>query len=294
MKKIFLLLLFIPILTLGQCVLGDCENGYGVFKESNGDIYSGEWKEGKKTGLGYLQEMRGEDYYLGEFKENDRYGLGIDYNTGKDFYIGQMIKNQREGYGYLYLYLTDDSYHIGQFSADIKHGMGLTRDNKTNRWYFGEWMNGNPQDKKSKKGKKNLLQGCIVGKCKNGQGLYVSDRVILGNWVKGSIKGTGCLFTGGDVAVGEFRDDKLNGKSFYMWESSTMYLGIFSDGNTIGGNSIVRDGDGDVFIGETKDGGIYHGYGISIMYNKIKSSYEYHIGTWEDGTAVEVESYIFK
>lgn len=291
MKKIFFLIL-IPSLSLGQCVLGDCINGYGVFKEGDGVIYSGEWKEGKKTGLGYLQEM--EDYYLGEFKENDKYGLGIDYNTGKDFYIGQMMKNQREGYGYLFLVDSDNSYHIGQFSAGIKHGMGLTRDNKTDRWYFGEWMSGNPQDKKSKKGKKNLLQGCIVGKCKNGrQGLYVSDRAILGNWVKGSIKGTGCLFTGGDVGVGEFRDGKLNGKNFYMWESGTMYLGVFSDGNVIGGNSIVTE-DNDVFIGETKDGGIYHGYGISIMYNKIKSSYEYHIGTWEDGKAVEVESYIFK
>jgi len=284
-----LLLLFIPILTLGQCVLGDCENGYGVFKALNGEIYSGQWIDGQEDGLGYLQ-ISEEGYYFGEFRKNNKQGIGTYYNSS-DWYIGEIRENQKEGYGYL-IFGDDYSYHLGQFSEDLKHGMGLRSDVTNGRWYFGEWINGEPQDKKSKKGKKNLLQGCLVGKCKNGQGLYVSDRVSLGKWVKGKIKGTG-IMAAGDVAVGEFKDDKLNGKCFYWWQSTgTMALGTFSNGNLIEGNTIVRKSDGEIFIGETKDGGINHGYGISIIYNKIKSVYEYHIGTWGEGKVIEVESYI--
>ena len=49
MKKLFLLLLCVPIIVFGQCVSGDCENGYGTYKfsgEWEGDICVGQWKDG--------------------------------------------------------------------------------------------------------------------------------------------------------------------------------------------------------------------------------------------------------
>ena len=70
MKKLLLILLCLPMIGFGQCISGDCENGYGThglhpefekyvgyFKnglphgrgtriENNGEKYDGEWKKG--------------------------------------------------------------------------------------------------------------------------------------------------------------------------------------------------------------------------------------------------------
>ena len=60
MKKLLLLLLCVPLMTLAQqtgCIKGDCESGYGTYKYSGdweGDKYVGEWKDNKKDGIGKL------------------------------------------------------------------------------------------------------------------------------------------------------------------------------------------------------------------------------------------------
>ena len=55
MKKLLLLLLCVPLLTLAQqtgCVSGDCENGYGTYIWDNGDKYIGGWSNSLKSGQG--------------------------------------------------------------------------------------------------------------------------------------------------------------------------------------------------------------------------------------------------
>ena len=55
MKKLLLILLCLPIIGFGQCISGDCENGYGTYMYSGeweGDKYVGEWKDGLKNGRG--------------------------------------------------------------------------------------------------------------------------------------------------------------------------------------------------------------------------------------------------
>ena len=44
MKNLLLVLLFLPLIGFGQCVSGDCENGYGIYTWDNGEKYVGEWK----------------------------------------------------------------------------------------------------------------------------------------------------------------------------------------------------------------------------------------------------------
>ena len=52
MKKLLLLLMIVPLIGLGQCVSGDCENGHGTYTWPSGDIYKGEWKDGLEDGIG--------------------------------------------------------------------------------------------------------------------------------------------------------------------------------------------------------------------------------------------------
>ena len=53
MRKLSLLLFIVPIIGFGQCISGDCENGYGTYiysGEWEGQKYVGEWKYGKLHG----------------------------------------------------------------------------------------------------------------------------------------------------------------------------------------------------------------------------------------------------
>ena len=68
MKKLLLLLLFVPLIGFGQCIKGDCENGYGTYLYE-GDKYVGEWKDGKKHGEGTYTTANGHKY-VGEFKDD--------------------------------------------------------------------------------------------------------------------------------------------------------------------------------------------------------------------------------
>ena len=52
MKRLLLILLCFPIIGFGQCISGDCENGYGTSSYGNGDKYTGEWKNNMMNGRG--------------------------------------------------------------------------------------------------------------------------------------------------------------------------------------------------------------------------------------------------
>ena len=50
-KKILLILTMFPLIILGQCVSGDCTNGYGTYIYQNGDKYVGYSKDNKAHGF---------------------------------------------------------------------------------------------------------------------------------------------------------------------------------------------------------------------------------------------------
>jgi hypothetical protein len=41
MKKLLLILLCVPLIGIGLCISGDCNNGYGTYIWNNGDKYIG-------------------------------------------------------------------------------------------------------------------------------------------------------------------------------------------------------------------------------------------------------------
>jgi len=117
-KLLFILLLTIPFLGFGQCVEGDCENGFGVYllektftMRNNQTItlkykYMGEWKNGKKEGMGLLISLdNSKDRYYGEWKNDERNGFGtetfVDQETGKigGEYIGTFKDDDMNGDG---------------------------------------------------------------------------------------------------------------------------------------------------------------------------------------------------
>ncbi len=86
MKSILvtLIFLFLSLAVHSQCI-GDCKNGYGTYKWSDGDKYEGEWKEGKFHGKGKYFYANG-SIFSGLYKSGKKHGEGVFVDAkGKDF-----------------------------------------------------------------------------------------------------------------------------------------------------------------------------------------------------------------
>lgn len=117
----------------------DKYNGYGTyFRTDKHAVYYGNFKNGVKEGLGYLEFSDG-TYYAGTFSNNKRSGKGLIQWNESQFYFGGWRNDVMEGYG-SYRFVNGDLYK-GGYVNNLKHGEG--------RYYFksgaslkGRWENG--------------------------------------------------------------------------------------------------------------------------------------------------------
>lgn len=65
-----------------QCIVGNCENGYSVFKLENGDMYTGNWENGARHGYGRY------DWANGAFMWES---LNLTDSMAKELFIPQMV-----------------------------------------------------------------------------------------------------------------------------------------------------------------------------------------------------------
>ena len=94
------LALIISIIVLGGCA--SMPDGYGTYAWSNGE-YSGEWLNGKQNGKGIYRFNNGE-VYEGEWLNGNKHGKGIqawgsESEWAGDKYEGEFKNNIRHGYG---------------------------------------------------------------------------------------------------------------------------------------------------------------------------------------------------
>lgn len=68
----------------GQCLVGDCTDGEGVFRDVNGDLYTGHFKGGRYHGAGRLEQGT-EALYDGEFEDGVYHGKGTLKDRDKVF-----------------------------------------------------------------------------------------------------------------------------------------------------------------------------------------------------------------
>ena len=111
---------------------------------TNGDVYEGEYKEGKRDGQGkymYYKKFH-HDTYEGKFEANKKTGLGmVKYKDGAEgFYNGYFVDGKRHGEG-TFKYKTGDIY-AGQWVAGKRHGHGTYVFNGTKYEMKGTWKDG--------------------------------------------------------------------------------------------------------------------------------------------------------
>lgn len=117
-------------------------HGKGKMIYDNGDVYEGEWFDGKENGYGIRYayfEDEGELHkeYEGEWKDNKREGLGISYyEDGNKEYEGSWKNDNINGHGILYS-VYGYKYYDGEFYESGFNGHGISFDEDGNKEYEG-------------------------------------------------------------------------------------------------------------------------------------------------------------
>ena len=150
MKKPLLILLCLSLLFScgdgkmeGNCVSGDCANGYGTYTLSNGEKYVGKWKDSMKSGQGaYTLPAVGEKY-VGEWRSGKMHGYGTYTYPNGDKYVGRWIRDKENGQG-TYTFgkgkFRGDKY-VGGYSGGERHGLGKYTTANGRIW-SGSWYQG--------------------------------------------------------------------------------------------------------------------------------------------------------
>ena len=118
MKVFFMFLLFVCIHTSSvfadECISGDCEN-YGTYRFSNGDIYTGGFKDHYLHGQGTYNFTTG-DKYIGSWKDGFFHGQGIYTWSDGSKYTGEYKRHFRHGKGTFTL--SNGNKYVGKFIDD--------------------------------------------------------------------------------------------------------------------------------------------------------------------------------
>jgi hypothetical protein len=99
------------------------------YRNSKGDFYFGDYKNGRKNGKGVYLFSNGY-IYSGEFEYGIRNGKGIDFYSNGEAYCGEFVNGNRTGKG-MHFY-SDGRIRSGEYREGMANGkgMGLYLDGK--------------------------------------------------------------------------------------------------------------------------------------------------------------------
>lgn len=111
----------------GDLFMGNYENGkpngFGEYHWSNGSTYKGYFKNGLRHGKGVWRKNFGKsDVYDGEWANDKKSGFGVYTWASGNYYKGNYFDDLRHGYGEMYW--TDGSIYKGQWRRGYQHGEG--------------------------------------------------------------------------------------------------------------------------------------------------------------------------
>ena len=178
---IFLWLFLLPVRAIAdQCVEGDCVNGKGTKIFSTGHKYTGEFKNGKLDGEGYMTLPLGRTL-KGRFRNNSVFEGTFTYPNGQ-VYIGQWEFLERNGRGTMKY--ADGRVYVSEFKSGLRHGKGIMTW-PSGRRYEGEFVRG-----------KHTGKGIMT---------YPDGRVYKGDFLDGEQSGSGVMtFPNGERLEGQF------------------------------------------------------------------------------------------
>lgn len=263
---------FLESLSTSGCASGDCNNGYGVMKWTNGERYEGHFTNGMRNGYGIYTWPSGAAY-AGQWMNDKRHGEGIVYNpdgsygtcqykddtqvggfgswtyNNGDKYFGNLTADyQRNGYG-IYKF-TDGRKYEGAHTDGVFTGLGKMQWANGDS-YVGEWSD-------------NTMHGYGIYRFANGQ-------MQAGNWNYGKLK------TGQSYGYAKPGDKKMD-RSGELFRAIDFATADCITGDCLNGKGSKRYSSGIVYEGEFKDA-LEDGYGIYTYPNGAKQAGYFIQGT---------------
>ena len=105
------------------CISGDCQNGFGTYKDKDGFTYIGTFKNGMYNGTCTWYDKNDRLFYEGSVVEGKPQGIGTLYLENGDVYEGEFNNNKMDGYG-RYTFANGDVYD-GNFKNGLQNGIGM-------------------------------------------------------------------------------------------------------------------------------------------------------------------------
>lgn len=190
---LFSILAILPFASFGQtnankCVSGNCVNGEGKMVYSNGNIYEGDFINGKADGQG-TSNFADSATYTGQYSNDLFHGKGKYIYPNGSIYDGNWVKGKIEGRGKFVN--SNGTTYEGDYVNGKANGQGIFKL-KDGRIYAGQFSN-------------DLING-------KGKMTFADGGIYEGNWVNGNREGQGTYTAkDGSYASGEWKNNNLNG-----------------------------------------------------------------------------------
>lgn len=174
--------------------LEELPHGKGTFIHSNGDVYEGNWENGRKHGRGVVRFINGNVLEANWINDHQK-GLGKIKYPNFDKYKGNLKHCLPSGYGIMTDMLGNERYE-GMWRAGKRHGKGVLTDKIGNR-YEGIWK----KNKWAGPGKRTFSNGnSYTGEFKDEEGTP---------WYKKPPHGHGTGIINGIVYEGIWNNGKI-------------------------------------------------------------------------------------
>jgi len=204
-----------------------------------------------------------------------------------EIYEGEINENNKKhGYGICTtpLYVRKGTWRNGQFT-------GWGRESRRNRDVLeGKFINGLVNGKgvlKNNKG--NLYIGDFVNSQREGYGELQTNRIhYIGEFKEDKLDGKGVIefLKEGHKYEGEFKNNEINGKGIFKWKNGDVYQGEMSNGK-MNGHGTYTYNDGQIYDGEYING-LRDGKGRIIFSNQIIYEGEFKNGhRFENGNLID-------
>ena len=203
--------------------------------------YEGEWKNGKRDGLGILC-WKDVSKFIGEFIEDKVLGFGKLIHEDGDIYTGYWNDFQAQGIGY-YKTKKEASYE-GYWKNDKQNGFGIEKWPRGSN-YLGEYIDGNKEgygilNFEGNGGYEGQFQcGSISG---IGTFFFKDNRKYEGEWKNNKMHGYGIItWPDGKFYEGEFYEDKKEGFGVF-YSHRKIYMGLWKNSLLEGDTIIIENG----------------------------------------------------